>query len=254
MDPVPPGGRNTAQVCLNGALMALLDVSALKRAEMFSSLGDDELKAVVSAGTVRRLMRGQRIFGQGDAGTTCHNLLHGRVKILQSRPDGAQSVIRYIGPGEMYGTVAALMGKPFPADAVSVVESVEVYWPVETLRALMRRFPEIALRSTASAGGRLMELQTRMGELSGERVEQRLARTLLRLADQAGRPHEAGVEIDFPITRQELAELAGSTLHTVSRTLSAWDDRGLTESSRRHIVVRSPDALRALAEAAPVGR
>jgi CRP-like cAMP-binding protein len=167
---------------------------------------------------------------------------------LQSRPDGGQSVIRFIGPGEMFGTVAALMDRPFPADAVAVVDSTEIYWTVTAMRRLMTEIPEIALRSTASAGTRLFELQSRVGELSGERVEQRIARALVRLVQQAGRQTPEGVEIDFPISRQELAEMTGSTLHTVSRTLSAWDDAHITHSSRRHIVVVKPRALLAMAE------
>lgn len=231
--------------------MPKADPALLVGANMFESLDETGRVAVMQAGTVRRLEHGSVIFAQGDAGLTCHTLLEGRVKIVQTRPDGAQSVIRYIGPGEMYGTVAALMDRPFPADAVAVVDSLEIYWTVAAMRQLMGRFPEIALRSTASAGVRLMELQDRVGELSNERVEQRIARALMRLAEQAGRKTAEGIEIDFPISRQELAELAGSTLHTVSRTLSAWDDRGITASSRRHIVVCKPRALMDLAEQAP---
>ena len=224
------------------------DPSVLRGAEMFESLADDELRVVLDAGAIRRLPKGTRAFAQGDPGATCHSLLHGRVKIVKARPDGAQSVLRFIGPGEMYGTVAALMDQPFPADAVAVVDSVEVHWTVEAMRGLMQRFPAIAMRSAASAGSRLMELQARLGEMTAERVERRIARALARLARQAGRRTPEGVEIDFPITRQDLAEMSGSTLHTVSRTLSAWEDQGVIESSRRHIVVRKPHALVAMAE------
>lgn len=224
------------------------DPSVLRGAEMFARLDDAELKTVVEVGAVRRLAKGARAFSQGDPGLTCHSLLHGRVKVVQTRPDGGQAVLRFIGPGEMYGTVAALMDRPFPADAIAVVDSVEVYWTVEAMRGLMRRFPEIAVGSAASAGGRLFDLQARLGELTAERVEQRIARALVRLVRQAGRKVPEGVEIDFPITRQELAEMSGSTLHTVSRTLSAWEQKGVLESSRRHIVVCKPHALVALAE------
>jgi CRP-like cAMP-binding protein len=224
------------------------DPSVLRGAEMFARLGDADLRAVIDAGVVRRLPKGMTVFAQGDPGATCHSLLHGRVKVAQTRADGAQVVLRFIGPGEAYGTVAALMDRPFPADAIAVVDSVEAYWTVDTMRGLMRRFPEIALGSTASAGTRLFELQARLGELTAERVEQRIARALVRLVRQAGRKTPEGVEIDFPITRQELAEMSGSTLHTVSRTLSAWESRGVLESSRRHIVVCKPHALVAMAE------
>lgn len=224
------------------------DPSILIGADMFGQLDEAGRKAVLQAGTLRQLPAGRIVFSQGDPGVTCHTLLEGRVKILQSRPDGGQSVIRFIGPGEMFGTVAALMDRPFPADAVAVVDSTEIYWTVAAMRRLMTDIPEIALRSTASAGTRLFELQSRVGELSGERVEQRIARALVRLIQQAGRQTPEGVEIDFPISRQELAEMTGSTLHTVSRTLAAWDDAHITASSRRHIVVVKPRALLAMAE------
>jgi len=225
-----------------------LEPSLLEGADMFDVLDADGRREVLRAGTVRRLPHGKTVFAQGDPGATCHTLLEGRVKIVQTRPDGGQSVIRFIGPGEMYGTVAALMDKPFPADAVAVVDSIEIYWPVSVMRQLMTRFPQVAMRSAASAGSRLFELQNRVGELAGERVEQRIARAIARLARQAGRRTPEGVEIDFPITRQELAEMAGSTLHTVSRTMSAWDERGITSSSRRHILIRKLHVLLEIAE------
>ncbi|MCE3288466.1 MAG: transcriptional regulator, Crp/Fnr family [Caulobacter sp.] len=225
-----------------------MDCAVLRGGELFANLTDAELVIVAAAGTVRSLGRGRMAFRQGDAGESCHSLLQGRVKVIKTRPDGAQSVLRFIGPGEMYGTVAALMGQPFPADAVAVVDSVEIVWSVKVMRQLMQRFPAIAMGSVAAAGERLFELQIRVGELTADRVERRIARALSRLARQAGRRTDDGVEIDFPITRQDLAEMAGTTLHTVSRTLSAWDQAGITESARRHIVIRKPHALVAMAE------
>ena len=97
----------------------------LQGADMFDVLDEEGRRAVLEAGLVRRIPQGRTVFSQGDPGTTCHTLLEGRVKIVQTRPDGSQSVIRFIGPGEMYGTVAALMDKPFPADAVAVLDCVE---------------------------------------------------------------------------------------------------------------------------------
>jgi CRP-like cAMP-binding protein len=225
----------------------MIDARRLVNSEMFGALDEAALNAVVAAGSIRRLTAGTTIFAQGDLGHTCHSLLEGRVKIVQTRSDGGQSVLRFIGPGDMYGTVAAMMDKPFPADAVAVVDSVEIVWSVAAMRRLIREWPEIGISSTASAGGRLFELQQRVGDLTGERVEQRIARTLVRLGEQAGRRTAVGLEIDFPLTRQDLAEMAGATLHTVSRTLSAWDQRGVTASARRRIVIQDAEALAQLA-------
>lgn len=223
-------------------------LASLGQSEMFGALGEAGLNAVAAAGAVRRWSAGTAIFAQGEPGTTCHSLIEGRVKIVQTQVSGSQSVLRFIGPGEMYGMVAAMMSRPFPADAMAVVDSVEIVWPVGTMRQLINTYPEIGIRSTASAGERLFELQGRMGDLTGVRVERRIARALVRLAGQAGRPTREGLEIDFPVTRQDLAEMSGATLHTVSRTLAAWDQRGITGGARRRIVVRDRAALTALAD------
>ena len=87
--------------------------------------------------------------------------------------------------------------------------------------------------------------------MSTQQVERRVAHALLRLAKQAGRKVEHGIEIDFPISRQDIAEMTGTTLHTVSRTLSAWEQQGLIESGRQRIVLRDPHRLFELAEETP---
>ena len=87
------------------------------------------------------------------------------------------------------------------------------------------------------------ELNNRVVEMATQEVEQRIANALLRLVNQTGRKVENGIEIDFPITRQDLSEMTGTTLHTVSRLLSAWEKQGLVESRRKRIVVREPHEL-----------
>ncbi|HYG89895.1 MAG TPA: Crp/Fnr family transcriptional regulator [Azospirillum sp.] len=232
--------------------MALIpDRSVLKNISLFSGLTDEELDDVLRYGRTRRLPKDMRVFSQGDPATTCHALIDGRVKLTQSTPDGAQVVLRFIGPGDMYGTVAVLMGIPFPADATAVVDSVEIYWSAAAMVEVMERHPHVALNASRITGARLLDLQTRMREMASEKVERRIAHALLRLARQAGRRVQEGVEIDFPITRQDLAAMTGSTLHTVSRTLSGWEALGIIEGPRRHIVIKSPHRLIAIAEDLP---
>jgi cAMP-binding proteins - catabolite gene activator and regulatory subunit of cAMP-dependent protein kinases len=84
-----------------------------------------------------------------------------------------------------------------------------------------------------------------------ERVERRVARALLRLVQEAGRRVDAGVEIDFPVSRQDIAEMTGTTLYTVSRLLSSWEERGIVRSGRQRIILTTPHALVALAEDLP---
>ena len=92
-------------------------------------------------------------------------------------------------------------------------------------RGWWRGIPSLATNTLQTVGSRLQETHTRVIEMSTQQVERRVAHALLRLAKQAGRKVEQGVEIDFPISRQDIAEMTGTTLHTVSRTLSAWESR-----------------------------
>jgi hypothetical protein len=106
----------------------------------------------------------------------------------------------------------------------------------------------------ANGWHRLQETHTRVIEISTEQVERRIAHALLRLANQAGRKVEGGVKIDFPISRQDIAEMTGTTLHTVSRTLSLWEQQGLVGSARQSVVLKDPHRLFVLAEQTPEGR
>ena len=101
--------------------------------------------------------------------------------------------------------------------------------------------------------GQIREFQNRVRELSTQRVERRIARTILRLARQSGRKTEQGVLVDLPLSRQDIAEMTGKTLYTVSRVLSDWEKRGLVQSERQQVIITHPHGLVSLAEDIPVG-
>lgn len=225
-----------------------LPAATLAGLELFRGLGDAALDAARRNARARRVAKGTRLFAQGDAARRCHALIHGRIKIAQSGLDGQQLVVRFIGPGEMFGALALFVDHRYPADALAVSDSVEVSWDEAELQLLMRRFPEIALNGLAIVGRRLGEAQHRLRELSTEPVEQRIARALLRLARQAGRKGADGTTIDLPLRRQDIAELTGSTLHTVSRILAGWEQRGIARGGRQRVVIADAAAVAEIAD------
>lgn len=227
------------------------DPSIIRPVALFKGLSDDALAEVFQAGRIRRLAAGERIFSQGMPAETCHTLVHGEVKIVQTAPDGQQVIVHFLGPQEMYGTVAVLMGGRFPADAVAVVDSIEMVWSRQAMESLMERHAGLARNALRIVGKRFLQAQQRVREMATEKVERRIAHALLRLARESGRPVAAGVEIGFPLSRQDLAEMTGTTLHTVSRTLSGWEAAGMVESRRRNIVVTDLDRLAQVADELP---
>jgi CRP-like cAMP-binding protein len=188
------------------------------------------------------------VFEQGGDAHSFFVLLHGHVRASKVTPAGQQVVVRYVAPGEIFGVAPAIGLAKYPATATAVVDSVVLAWPSAAWPRLSARHPGLAVGALQTVGARLQDAHTRVIEMSTEQVERRIAHALLRLAKQAGRKVEHGVEIDFPISRQDVAEMTGTTLHTVSRTLSAWEQQGLVESGRQRIVIRDPHRLFALAE------
>ena len=159
--------------------------------------------------------------------------------------------MRYVATGETFGVAKAIGLPRYPATATAVDDSVVLAWPSGIWPRLVEKFPALATNTLQTVGARLQETHTRVVEISTQQVEQRIAHALLRLVKQSGRKVEHGVEIDFSISRQDIAQMTGTTLHTVSRTLSAWEGKGLVESSRQKIVVREPHKLFMLAEEDP---
>lgn len=224
-------------------------VTVLQRVPFFNGLDEPQLESVAREAHERPLKKDDVLFQQGEEATHGYVMGWGRLRLDQTTPDGQNVVLRYMGPGDLVGTVAVLRRIPFPATPVALEDCLVLSWSAPRLADLMERFPRIALNAIAVIGGRIEELQARLQEIATQRVERRIASTLLRVANQSGRRTEAGVEIPFPVSRQDLAEMTATTLHTVSRTLSAWDQQGILESRRSsHLVIRQPHKLVEIAE------
>jgi len=228
-----------------------IDRSLVANLPLFAGLDVAELDAILSEARTARYAKNAAVFEQGEDAHSFFVLLHGHVRASKMTPAGEQVVVRYVAPGEIFGVAKAIGLTRYPATAIAVDDSVALVWPSAAWPRLVTQHPALANNALQTVGARLQETHTRVIEMSTQQVERRVAHALLRLAKQAGRKVEHGVEIDFPISRQDIAEMTGTTLHTVSRTLSAWEQHGLIESGRQRIVLRDPHRLFQLAEQAP---
>lgn len=222
--------------------------------DLFQGLKPSSLAEVAQRGQVQRLTKGILLFAQGATADRCHALIEGRMRIAQSGAEGDQIIVRFVGPGETFGTVALFTDRRYPAEATAVLDSVEISWPEATLLALIERYPQIALNLVKIVGSRLREAQERLREIATQRVDQRIAHALLRLAHRdtttAGGKGDAAIE--FPVTRQDLAEMCGATLYTVSRVLTAWEKAGYITTRRKQLTIRRYPEIRRLAGERPV--
>jgi CRP-like cAMP-binding protein len=223
--------------------MAHLDHSLVSGLALFAGLQPTELDDILTESHPVHRPKNTAVFEQGEEAHSFFVLLHGHVQAAKVTPGGHQVVVRYVTPGETFGVAVAIGLKTYPATATAVDDSLVLAWPSAAWPRLVAKYPVLAAKTLQSVGERLQESHTRIIDISTEQVERRVARALLRLIRQAGRQTEKGIEIDFPISRQDIAEMTGTTLHSVSRILSAWEEQGVVEGGRQRILVCDPHKL-----------
>jgi CRP-like cAMP-binding protein len=226
-----------------------LDRSLIASLPVFAGFSSEQLDDVVSRAKSQRFAKNAHVFEQGGEATSFFLLLDGRIRAYKVSPGGEQIIVRFVGPGEMFGVANAIGSAHDPANALAVVDSVALAWPSQAWPAMSAKHPALAVGMMRMLGRQLHESQARLAEISNQEVERRVANMLLRLAAQGGRKEENGIGFDFPISRQDIAEMTGTTLFTVSRILTAWEATDLVATGRQKIVIRDPHRLTVLAEA-----
>ncbi|MCC6779160.1 MAG: Crp/Fnr family transcriptional regulator [Hyphomicrobiales bacterium] len=217
---------------------------------LFAALPEEASAALLSAATSREVGRGTTLFHQGDPPTHLHQIVSGLAKLTQINADGVPTTLRVMGPGDLLGCVAVLQQFPYPATSTALNDTVVMSWRAEEFSRLMSRHPSIVESTLRIVGARTKEMVDRVVAMSGS-VEQRIANALQRLAAQGGTRTAHGIEIGLPVTREHLAEMAGVTYFTLSRTLSSWQRRGLITSGRQRIVIVAASRLAEMAEGRP---
>lgn len=228
--------------------MRKLDESLLTRLAPFEGLERTQIRDILDRATSHRFDTGEAVFHEGAAAARFFLLLDGYIRVGRMTPEGEHVTVLHISSGQLFGIAQALGHSHYPASAVAASETIALAWPTRLWSEFTAAYPGFSLETYRTVGQRMAEMRDRMVEMATQQVEQRVANALLRLITQMGRRTDAGIEVDFPITRQDLSEIAGTTLHTVSRLLSAWEKRGIVESKRKHIMVCKPHQLVILAE------
>lgn len=230
--------------------MPKLDESLLTGLPPFARLSRGEIRAILDLAASRHYDTGAPVFQEGAEAERFHLLLDGVIRVIRTTAGGEQIIALHIAPGQLFGIAPALQRDTYPATAVAAVDSVVLSWPVRLWADFAARYDGFATETYRTVGERLGEFQARVTEMATQAVEQRVAAALLRMVNQTGRRVEDGIEIAFPITRQNISEMTGTTLHTVSRLLSAWEKDGIVRSTRKHVVVTAPHRLVLLSGAA----
>ncbi|MEO1140520.1 MAG: Crp/Fnr family transcriptional regulator [Pseudomonadota bacterium] len=225
-----------------------LDESLLSHLPPFSRLDRRQIRVILDQATSRRYDAGIAIFDEGAPAERFYMLLDGYVRVVRITSTGEQVTALHIPAGQLLGIAKAIGKASYPATAMTATESLALSWPMHLWDGFVADYDGFATETYKTVGDRVSEMNNRIVEMATQQVEQRVANALLRLINQTGRKVSDGIEIDFPITRQDLSELTATTLHTVSRLLSAWEKQGMVQSKRKRIKVCDPHALVVLSQ------
>ncbi|AUG55562.1 Crp/Fnr family transcriptional regulator [Thalassospira marina] len=223
--------------------LARLDESLLTHIPPFSRLKDFQIREILDHAIARRCAEGVTVFTEGDPAERFYMLLDGYIRVLRITPAGEQVISLHIPSGQLFGIAKAIGRDTYPATAITASEAIILSWPTTMWDHFVADYEGFSSETYKVVGQRMGEINMRVVEMATQQVEQRVANTLLRLVEQTGRKVKDGIEVDFSITRQDLSEMTATTLHTISRLLSAWEKKGLVKSRRKHIVVSDADGL-----------
>ena len=223
---------------------------SLDQSEIFEGFSSVQFATLLEKGQQAILQPKSILFHQGDLAERCFMVNRGRLKLTMFSEQGKEVILRYLGCGELAAAIAVLRNQSYPATAECINETEVISWDKPTIFTLMQQYPTIAINLLGIVFDRIDDVQHRYLEVCSEHVDQRIARSLLRLMRRAGIKTSEGIHIDIPLSRQNIADYSGTTLHTVSRILSSWEKQEWIKSGREKIIIKDPHALVLFSEGA----
>jgi CRP/FNR family transcriptional regulator, dissimilatory nitrate respiration regulator len=218
----------------------------LRSSTTFRRLNQDDRQRLAAVTRTRQYPKGETIFGEGDPSDHFFTIASGRVKVFKTTPAGKDIILEVFGTGDPLGATAAYEGRPFPASAVALEETTCILIPRTAFFALLEQHPSLVRGLLLGLTHRLIELTNRLAELSGGRVEARFARLFLKLGQDIGRTADAGVFIPMTLTRQELADMTGTTIETCIRIMSRWGKEEIVRTEKEGFTLLDKHSLEAI--------
>lgn len=216
---------------------------ALMQAPLFSALDAEAAAALRASMTEKRVPRSGIIFSEGEAGDRMYVVLDGKVKLGQTSPDGRESLLAVLGPGEVFGELSLFDPGPRTATATAVTDTVVVGLGHGDLRPWLTGRPEVAEALLQALAQRLRRTNEALADLVFSDVPGRVAKQLLDLADKFGEPGPEGVLVHHDLTQEELAQLVGASRETVNKALADFTQRGWIEVDQRQVLLMDMERL-----------
>jgi len=218
----------------------------LKKIDLFKNLADDELKELEPYLSAVSFKKKEEIFSEGEAPEWFYFVFKGKVKITKLSQEGKEIILEVISPYDIFGGVAVLRNFPYPANAIAMENSDVVRISRKNLMRLVDRFPNLMYCIALQLGDRMKSSHDSLKNIALERVEARIAALLLKLATKVGVDTKDGILIDMRLTKQDVADMVGTTVETSIRTFSKFKKQGLVTDSGGKLIIRDRKGLMSL--------
>lgn len=221
----------------------MTSVPILRQVPLFASLRDEELAAIAPLFSEQQVGRHEFVFFEGDPPRWVYIVVEGRIKLLKYSEEGKVVILHLLHPGEMFGGVAAFGRRPYPFSAQALIPSQVLRIAGPDFHEIMSQYPDVSDQVIRELATRLIEAHETMKHLAVERVEQRIAHVLLKLTRHEVEGRAGPLTIDLPLTRQDIAEMVGTTVETTIRVFSKWRRAGIVGSRDGKVVILDPERL-----------
>jgi CRP/FNR family transcriptional regulator len=220
-------------------------IETLRKSKIFSVLSDKDLQKIIGFFEEFDLKNDDYIFMEGDPSDWLYLASRGKVKVVKHTESGKDVILEIKSPGELFCCTAVLDNKPFPESAQAMEDGSVIKISRKKLLEIMDRYPDLKLEIARYSSEKLREAHDMLKNIATEKVEKRIAAVLIKLSEKAGASETGYFKIDVPLTRQEIADMVGTTVETCIRTMSKFQKEGLVKSSASSIMVK-PAALKKL--------
>jgi CRP/FNR family transcriptional regulator len=218
----------------------------LNKISIFSTLSASEVKELAPYLISSSVRKKEVIFSEGDPSEWFYIVTEGKVKITKLSQDGKELILEVIHPMDFFGGLAVIRGFPYPANAIAMEETKLLKISRSHLMRVLDRFPNLMYCMAQQVGDRMKESHETLKNIALERVEARIASLLLKLSDKTGKKMDEGTVIDMKLTKQDIAEMVGTTVETSIRTMSKFKKMGIVGEKEGKIVIKNLEKLKAL--------
>jgi CRP-like cAMP-binding protein len=218
----------------------------LRTSPLFRRLPEEDRYRLAAVSHVQSFAKGDFLFAEGDPSSLLYVVADGRVKIVKLLPTGKEVIVEIFGPGDPVGAVAALESRPYPASAVAMAPSLAIVVQRGAFFSLLETCPGLVRGLLIGLSFRLVELTRRISEVAGSKVETRFAHLFLKLGERMGERRPDGLFVPMPLSRQDLADLTGTTIETSIRLMSRWGKEGIVLTEKDGFLVADWAGLEAL--------